>query len=157
MLNECVNIYITNMDKKSINVIQNNCDKKFQIENNIVHIEVPKPINDNSLLVELHDFIEKFKNKKKYQLTPSCVFDLDNLLLTTPNKIDFLTIKEGLFLKYLIKNNTIITYNYMNEILWNNSELSKNALRQFIKNINKKLPPRILKNIRGIEYKLNLN
>ncbi len=158
MLNESVSIYITNIDKENIDLVQNNYEKEFQIENNVIRMEIPKPLNSNSLLIELHDFFEKFKSKKRYELSPSCIFDVNNLTIVTPDKTEYLTSKEGLFLNHLIKNNEIISYDYMTDVLWNDaSDISKNALRQFVKNINRKLPPKILKNIRGIGYKLNID
>ncbi|WP_428024864.1 helix-turn-helix domain-containing protein [Arcobacter sp.] len=158
MLNEHVNIYITNIDKEYMDVIQNEYNEKFHIKDNSIHLEIPKSLYGNSLLIELHDFLEKFKNKKKYQLTSNCSFDVNNLLLIKPNKIEYLTFKEGEFLKHLLKTNEIITYEYMSELLWNdNINISQNALRLFVKNLKKKLPTKILKNIRGIGYKLNLS
>jgi DNA-binding response OmpR family regulator len=155
MLNESLNIYITNIDEENIEVIKNEYDKELKIENNVIHMEIPKTLNSNTLVTELHDFLGKYKDMNKHQLSSSCVFDEDNLVLIRPEKTDYLTSKEAEFLKCLIKSNKIITYDYMSELLWNDNDISQNALRLFVKNLNKKLPPKTLKNIRGVGYKLN--
>ena len=68
-----------------------------------------------------------------------------------------LTKKENQFLKLLIQKDRIISYAEMENIIWNeDSVMTPNAMRLFIKNFRKKLPEDVLKNIQGTGYRLVL-
>jgi len=96
-------------------------------------------------------------NNKIYKLTSSWTFDANNASVTSPERRFYLTQKEILFLKMLIKDDKITTYKEMISILWNGkTNVSLNAVRLFTKDLKKKLPQNILKNFQDIGYKLVL-
>ena len=58
-------------------------------------------------------------------------------------------------IKKIYEKNRIINYTEIENILCDeNSVMTQNALRLFIKNFRKKLPAKILKNVQGTGYKL---
>ena len=96
-------------------------------------------------------------NSKIYKLNSQWTFDENNAIIIAPHRKFYLTPKEILFLKMLLKNEAIITYKDMISILWNGGKyVTLNAVRLFTKNFKKKLPPEVLKNFQNIGYKLVL-
>lgn len=58
-----------------------------------------------------------------------------------------------MFLKLLVSKNRIITYEELENSIWDDdSVMTANAMRLFIKNLRKKLPENFLKNVQGIGY-----
>lgn len=53
-----------------------------------------------------------------------------------------------------MQKDSIISYEEIEQKLWESEYMSLNALRLMIKNLRKKLPEGTLKNIQGIGYKL---
>jgi len=103
------------------------------------------------------EHLNELINRKIYKLNSAWVFDANSAVIIAPHKKFYLTQKEILFLKMLLKNEGIITYTDMIAILWNGGKyVTLNALRLFAKNFKKKLPPEILKNYQSIGYKLDL-
>ena len=101
--------------------------------------------------------MKNLTNNKIYKLNTTWIFDENNAVVISPNKRFYLTQKELLFLKMLIKSERITTYKEMLAILWQGKDdVSLNAVRSFTKDIKKKLPPKILRNFQDIGYKLDL-
>jgi len=101
--------------------------------------------------------LKNLTNNKIYKLNSSWIFDENNAVVISPSKRYYLTQKEILFLKMLVKNEKITTYQEMMDILWQGKdEVSLNAVRSFTKDIKKKLPPKILRNFQDVGYKLDL-
>jgi len=101
--------------------------------------------------------LDALSSSKIYNLGGKWTFDACNAAVNAPHKRFYLTQKEILFLKMLIKNEKITTYKEMIEILWHDKKnVSLNAVRLFTKDLKKKLPTKILKNFQDIGYKLDL-
>lgn len=129
-----------------INIINTATEIKFEFEDTI----------DNKVLIScLDSFLSNIMKKNIYKLANEYYFDEHNYLIKSPKKNYALTNKEALFLKTLILRNEIISYDEMFELLWQEKEyVSLNALRQFIKNLKRKLPRDILINYSHRGYKL---
>lgn len=160
-MNEFINIDISGIKLDVINILKNQYNPNMRIVNgkidDVIHLQIPKSFEDDSLLMALSDFLEALKNNRTYELMPSWIFDESNAVIISPLKKFYLTTKEVLFLKMLIKDDKITTYDAMSNILWQGrDDVSQNAMRVFAKNIKKKLPPKILKNFQDIGYKLEL-
>jgi len=67
----------------------------------------------------------------------------------------YLTKRELIFFRILISHKTI-TYETIQSCIWESCELTQNAIVLFIRNLKKKLPKNILKNIYGVGYILDL-
>ncbi len=116
---------------------------------------VIKPINEEKLTVALKAFVNSFDNSKFCELAPQWIFDEGRSTVQGPVEKFILTKKETAFLKLLLTKHRIISYEEMESIIWGHEHLmTQNALRLFIKNFRKKLPPNILKNVQGIGYQL---
>jgi DNA-binding response OmpR family regulator len=116
---------------------------------------IVKPITHDKLINALEAFIKSHDENKIYNLGEKCLFDFSKSIITNNQEVFNLTKKEALFLKQLITKNRIITYEEMESLIWDeDSVMTPNAMRLFIKNFRKKLPEKSLKNIQGTGYRL---
>jgi len=160
-MSECIKIDISGINLEIIHILQSQYNKNLKIvdkkHGNKVQLQIPQTIHDESMLIALNDFLDNLKSNRIHELVPSWIFDENNAVIIGPDRKFYLTPKEVLFIKMLLKNDKIVTYDYMMDILWNGrADVSSNAMRVFIKNIKKKLPAKILKNFQDIGYKLDL-
>ena len=114
-----------------------------------------KPITEPKLTGALEAFIESLEGTKVYNLMNSWIYDESKSIVISPKEEFVLTKKENSFLRLLIVKKRLITYDEIENILWDdNTVMTQNALRLFIKNFRKKLPDNMLKNIQGSGYRL---
>ena len=114
-----------------------------------------KPITQDKLMEALEGFVNSYNVSKIYNLIPNWIFDSSKTLVSNGKEDYTLTKKENNFLKLLLSKNRIITYGELETNIWDeDSVMTANAMRLFIKNFRKKLPKDFLKNIQGIGYKL---
>ena len=116
---------------------------------------IVKPITQDKLMEALESFVNSYDDNKIYNLIPNWIFDSSKSIISNGNEEFTLTKKESNFLKLLITKNRIITYEELEGNIWDeDSIMTSNAMRLFIKNFRKKLPENFLKNIQGVGYKL---
>ena len=89
------------------------------------------------------------------QLKDNYVFDRFNKTLLKDEEPIKLRVKELLLLELLLKNlNRYVTYEEIEGYVWDDSVMSKDALKTLIKNIKSKLPEGSISNLSGQGYKL---
>jgi len=116
---------------------------------------IVKPITQDKLMEALEAFVNSYDNSKIYNLIPNWIFDYSKAVVSNGKEEFTLTKKENNFLKLLISKNRIITYEELETNIWDeDSVMTSNAMRLFIKNFRKKLPKDFLKNVQGVGYKL---
>ena len=116
---------------------------------------IVKPITQYKLMEALEAFVNSYDNSKIYNLIPTWIFDYSKAIVSNGKEEFTLTKKENTFLKLLISKNRIITYEELETNIWDeDSVMTSNAMRLFIKNFRKKLPKDFLKNVQGVGYKL---
>lgn len=116
---------------------------------------IVKPITQDKLMEALEAFVNSYDNSKIYNLIPNWIFDYSKAIVSNGKEEFTLTKKENIFLKLLISKNRIITYEELETNIWDeDSVMTSNAMRLFIKNFRKKLPKDFLKNVQGVGYKL---
>ena len=112
-------------------------------------------MTQDKLMEALVAFVKTFDENKIYNLSSNWVFDYKEATVSNSNESFSLTKKENSFLRLLITKNRIITYEELESNIWDeDSVMTANAMRLFIKNFRKKLPVNFLKNIQGVGYKL---
>ena len=132
-------------------------DLEYMLEATELHLVkyIVKPITESKIKDALENFIKSYEGSSIYNIIPSWSYDESLSLVKGPDEEYLLTKKENIFLKLLLQKNRIINYTEIENILWDeNSVMTQNALRLFIKNFRKKLPAKILKNVQGTGYKL---
>jgi len=135
-------------------------DLNYLLEATELHLikYIIKPITNEKLMDALESFVKSYDFNKIYNLNTNWIFDVSKSIVSNGDEIFPLTKKEAIFLKLLITKNRIITYEELENSIWDeDSVMTLNAMRLFIKNLRKKLPEKFLTNIQGIGYKLLKN
>jgi len=118
-----------------------------------------KPIKEKELEEALFQCINSIENDSSniVKLDENILFDMYNKTLLTDNEIVKLRTKELLLLELLIKNkNRYVTYEEIENVVWFDSVMSKDALKTVIKNLKSKLPKDLISNLSGTGYKIEL-
>ena len=118
-----------------------------------------KPVNEKDLDEAISLCVESLKNdiSNIVQLDTNSYFDMFNQTLVINDEIMKLRAKEVLLLILLIKNsNRYVTYEEIENFVWKDSVMSKDALKTVIKNTKTKLPDDLITNLSGTGYKINV-
>ncbi len=145
--------------KTRIIITSAHTDLEYMLEVAELHLVkyIIKPITNDKLMDALKNFIKSHEQQDVYNISKTCFFDYSKSVIKTEDEEFSLTKKENKFLKLLITKNRIITYQEMENQIWDeDSVMTANAMRLFIKNLRKKLPEKSLKNIQGTGYRLNI-
>ena len=130
-------------------------DLNYLLEATELHLikYIVKPITNDKLMEALEAFVKSYDDNKIYNLDQNWVFDSSKSTVSNGNEAFVLTKKESIFLKLLMTKNRIISYEELENSIWDDdSIMTSNAMRLFIKNLRKKLPENFLKNMQGIGY-----
>ena len=133
-------------------------DLNYLLEATELHLikYIVKPITNDKLMEALESFVKSYDENKIYNLNQNWIFDSGKSIVSNGSEDFILTKKESIFLKLLIVKNRIITYEELENHIWDDdSIMTSNAMRLFIKNLRKKLPENFLKNMQGIGYYYN--
>jgi DNA-binding response OmpR family regulator len=118
-----------------------------------------KPIKENELKKALESCIKSIKEDDTniIKLDENCFFDTFNSSLKYNDELIKLRAKEIDLLQLLIKNkNRFVTYEEIENYVWQDSVMTKDALKTLIKNIKQKLPKDTITNLTGMGYKIEL-
>lgn len=114
---------------------------------------IVKPITMDKLNEAMLLFLDTFKDNDVHYLNKNWIFDSSKSLIRNEDLEYILTKKESMFMKLLLSKNRVISYDEIqNYICDDDSIMSSNAMRLFIKNLRKKLPDDFLKNMQGVGY-----
>jgi DNA-binding response OmpR family regulator len=91
------------------------------------------------------------------KLDDSTYFHTFNKNLISNNEIVKLRAKELVFLELLIKNkNRYVSYEEIENYVWNDSVMTKDALKTLVKNIKTKIPKDLILNLTNSGYKIGI-
>lgn len=153
---------IRQKDKKTqIIIITAFCDKDYllkAIELGLVKYLI-KPVKEKefeeALFLCVNSLQEDISNIVK--LENNSYFDIFNKNLVINDEIIKLRTKEILFLELLIKNkNRYVSYEEIENYVWNESVMTKDALKTLVKNIKTKLPKDLILNLTNSGYKIDV-
>lgn len=121
-----------------------------------VHFYFKKPIDIDELLVAISSKLSKQNLKdKKISLGEEFLYDYKQKIISKDNLEISLTKKEILLLEYLINNkNSIVSIEQIENSVWQET-VSADAVRMVVVNLRKKTYSKLIKNIKGIGYKIN--
>ncbi|NQY95110.1 MAG: helix-turn-helix domain-containing protein [Campylobacteraceae bacterium] len=157
-MSESIQVYISGIKPEVLITLQrkyNNLNITYTKEHGSMYIKIPKSLEEDFLLNTLNNFSNDFNTSRIYELKPFWFFDEKNSLIKSPDKYFVLTKREVIFLKMLTSSDKLVTYEDMAKNLSEKQEdITLNAIRLFTKNLKKKLPANVLKNIRNTGYKL---
>jgi len=136
-------------------------DKKYLIDAVELNLEryIIKPLNSRNLLPALTKAVQSLDKEKDFKIYLDEDFYFDNNCSLFYNKEEVIELnkKELLFLKLLVMNkNRVVSYEEIEQHVWDNEYMSINSLRTTIGFLRKKIPFNCIKNISNMGYKLNL-
>lgn len=118
-----------------------------------------KPIKEKELEEALYTCISNIESDKSniISLGQDICFDLYNHSLFKNDVFIKLRTKELLLLELLLKNiNRYVTYTEIENSVWFDSSMSKDALKTVMKNLKSKIPADLISNLSGTGYKIEL-
>lgn len=148
-------------DEVQIIVLTAFCDKDYllkAIELKLVKYLV-KPINEKEFYKALQTCVNNLKSKKSniINLGNNFIFDMYNLSLVHDGELIKLRTKEVDFLYLLLKNkDRYVTYVEIENFVWNDDVMTKDALKTLVKNLKKKMPSDLIVNLNGTGYKIGI-
>lgn len=145
--------------KTPIVMITAHTDRDYLLSAVELHLEqyIVKPIN----LKELKDSLSKCvavisqNHAVAKELPCGYSYDFDHKILTCEGKEIKLTKREIAFFELLLQNkNRIVTYDELQNYIWEDDVMTDAALKSLIRNIRNKFPKDYIKNLSGIGYRL---
>ena len=153
---------IRQKDKKvQVIVISAFCDKDYlfkAIELQLVKYLV-KPIDDKKLDEALSLCVSALNEDSSniIKLDEQFSFDMFNLTLFKNDELVKLRAKELDFIFLILKNkNRYVTYNEIENYVWKDDSMSKDALKTLVKNIKSKIPKDKILNLTNSGYKIDI-
>jgi len=153
---------IRQKDKKTqIIIITAFCDKDYllkAIELGLVKYLV-KPVKEKefeeALFLCVNSLQDDVTNIIKFD--ENSYFDSFNKNLVIKNEIIKLRTKELIFLELLIKNkNRYVSYEEIENYVWSDSVMTKDALKTLVKNLKTKIPKDLILNLTNSGYKIDV-
>ena len=153
---------IRQKDKKTqIIIITAFCDRDYllkAIELQLVKYLV-KPVKEKEFekaLLLCVNYLQE-DNSNIIKLDDNSYFDTFNKNLVIKNEIIKLRTKEILFLEQLIKNkNRYVSYEEIENYVWSDSVMTKDALKTLVKNLKTKIPKDLIMNLTNSGYKIDV-
>ena len=152
---------IRQKDKKTqIIIITAFCDRDYllkAIELQLVKYLV-KPVKEKEFEEALFLCVNSLQedNSNIIKLDDNSYFDTFNKNLVIKNEIIKLRTKEILFLELLIKNkNRYVSYEEIENYVWSDSVMTKDALKTLVKNLKTKIPKDLIMNLTNSGYKID--
>ena len=153
---------IRQKDKKTqIIIITAFCDRDYllkAIELGLVKYLV-KPLKEKEFEEALYLCIDNLENCESniVKLDENTFFDMFNKNLVVDGEIVKLRTKELAFLELLLKNkNRYVSYNEIENFVWDDSVMTKDALKTLVKNLKTKIPKNLILNLTNSGYKIDV-
>ena len=153
---------IRQKDKKTqIIIITAFCDRDYllkAIELGLIKYLV-KPLKEKEFEEALYLCIDNLENCESniVKLDENTFFDMFNKNLVVDGEIVKLRTKELAFLELLLKNkNRYVSYNEIENFVWDDSVMTKDALKTLVKNLKTKIPKNLILNLTNSGYKIDV-
>lgn len=118
-----------------------------------------KPVQEKELYDALTLCVNALKNSDSNIITlgETAYFDTFNQTLIINEELIKLRTKELVFLNLLLKNkNRFVSYSQIEQMVWQDDAMSKDALKTLVKNVKNKLPENLIVNLSGTGYKIDV-
>lgn len=145
--------------KTPIVMVTAHTDEEYLLSAVELHLEqyIIKPINIKDLKNSLEKSVKVISENHTIQkkLPAGYAYDFDHKILTLNEEEIKLTKKEIAFFELLFENkNRIVTYDELQNHIWQDDVMTDGALKSLIRNIRHKFPKDYIKNLSGIGYRI---
>jgi len=142
-------------------IVSAHTDKEYLLKAVDLHLEqyLIKPITLQDIIGALIRCINRINENKNvnYDLSNGYYYDASCKQLLHNHQIIILNKKEALFIELLIQHKQrIVTYDELQEHIWQNDIMTDSAVRSLVRNLRKKLPYDFIKNFSGIGYRIEM-
>lgn len=142
-------------------IITAHTDKEYLLKAVDLHLEhyIVKPVNLTTLTDALLRCAKRISKHQSLhiKLPKDYTYDADHKELRYHNKLIKLTKKEVGFLELLLANtHRVVTYQELQDNVWQDDVMTDSALRSLVRNLRKKLPSDFITNLSGVGYKIAL-
>ena len=118
---------------------------------------ITKPINSKKLKEALTLVLEHLSLDSVISIDDECYYDKFNKMLMINSKLVKLTKTQLQLLDILAKNHhRVVTYNEIENTIWYDDFMSKDALRALIRTLRQKLSKDYIENVSGFGYRLKI-
>ena len=120
---------------------------------------IVKPVTERNLFEAFEAYLAKIEASSPdcFQLTPHILFDADNHTITIKEDTIHLNTKETMFLKLLCEDKEkTYSYDEIENRVWGGKSMSLAALRSVVRDLKKKTGNKLVENVSGAGYRLNL-
>lgn len=145
--------------KIPIVLITAHTDKEYLLKAVSLHLEqyIVKPINLKNLKEALLKCVDVISSSRSIDMSlpNGYAYDFDNKILSFHNEEIKLTKMQIMFFELLLQNrHRIVTYDELQECVWQDQIMTDSALKSLVKNLRQKLPKEYIVNLSGVGYKL---
>ncbi len=119
---------------------------------------LPKPYTTDSFVNALEKVsLDLIGYQTSVDISPEYTYDFSSKSLYHKESKIRLTKNEARFLEYLIeRKNQIVTFDDLYDYIWESEDPSKEAVKSVVKELRKKIGKRLIKNIYGVGYTLEI-
>jgi len=149
--------YIRLKDKKTrILITTAYTNKEFMLQ--AVELELTrylvKPVTNDDLVTALEKCWTEIEGEKSIDLGDRCIYvrDLAHILYKG-NKVSLRHKEVELLELFITHEGEVLRYAFLEQTVWQDIPMSKDAIRSQIRNLRQKLPENILQNVSGLGYK----
>lgn len=143
-------------------IITAHTDKEYLLKAVDLHLEhyIVKPVNLTTLTDALLRCAQRISSHQSLhiKLPKDYTYDVDHKELCYKSEPIKLTKKEVGFLELLLSNtHRVVTYQELQDNVWQDDVMTDSALRSLVRNLRKKLPSDFITNLSGVGYKIALD
>ena len=139
-------------------IISAHTDKEYLLDVVNLHLEyyVIKPVTFNDIMMALSQCLKRICQSHAivYDLPCGYRYDFDHKHLFFREEQIHLNKKEIVFFELLLHNkHRVVTYEELQEYVWQDNVMTDSALRSLVRNLRKKLPRDFIINLSGVGYR----
>jgi len=113
-----------------------------------------KPITNDDLVIALEKCWTELEKTKSIHLGDDCIYHRDLAHIIYKDTLISLRHKEVALLELFIAHEgEVLRYTFLEQSIWQDEPMSRDAIRSQIRNLRKKLQVNVLENISGLGYK----
>ena len=117
-----------------------------------------KPVTSDELVLALNKCLNELESDERIELSAGYSYHPKISSIIHNKEITLLRKKEAEILEFFIAHQgEVVRYEILEDDIWNNSVMTRDAIRSQIRNLRKKIGSKHFENITGVGYRFRLN